>query len=86
MAEWLRCWTANPMGSALVSSYLILVEKIEVKKMYGFFRSHKFALLYYQLKLSLFSSEIGMWYELERLKIDWTLSITWLIPHEQLNF
>ena len=60
--------------------------RIEVKKMYGFFRSHKFALLYYQLKLSLFSSEIGMWYELERLKIEWTLSITSLNPHEQLNF
>ncbi len=26
MAEWLRRWTANPMGSARVSSNLILVE------------------------------------------------------------
>ena len=25
MAEWLRCWTANPMGSARVSLNLILV-------------------------------------------------------------
>ena len=26
MAEWLRRWTANPMGSARVSSNLILVD------------------------------------------------------------
>ena len=28
VAEWLRRWTANPMGFARVSSNLILVEKL----------------------------------------------------------